>query len=157
MGKKLPPVIPTVNLNWEKKLPLNNQDTFTKSHKCNLYQVRLMHEAGYELGNLDATLILQEPKLSLHKEPIHREPQSEHPWEGWQSRGESQYCCSTLLFFWWGNEVSSILWEWEGNMRLAPNYIYWYILILFLYTEPTYIGWNYASRALVSVHHETRN
>ena len=33
-------------------------------------QVRLMHEAGYELGNLDATLILQKPKLSPHKEAI---------------------------------------------------------------------------------------
>nr|KJB19133.1 hypothetical protein B456_003G085800 [Gossypium raimondii] len=29
--------------------------------------VRLMHEAGYEIGNLDATLILQRPKLSPHK------------------------------------------------------------------------------------------
>lgn len=29
-----------------------------------------MHEAGYELGNLDATLILQRPKLSPHKEAI---------------------------------------------------------------------------------------
>lgn len=35
-----------------------------------LYQVRLMDEAGYELGNLDATLILQRPKLSPHKETI---------------------------------------------------------------------------------------
>jgi len=33
-------------------------------------QVRLMHEAGYELGNLDATLILQRPKVSPHKESI---------------------------------------------------------------------------------------
>ncbi|XP_052210836.1 2-C-methyl-D-erythritol 2,4-cyclodiphosphate synthase, chloroplastic [Diospyros lotus] len=32
--------------------------------------VRLMNEAGYELGNLDATLILQRPKLSPHKEAI---------------------------------------------------------------------------------------
>lgn len=32
--------------------------------------VRLMHEAGYELGNLDATLILQRPKVSPHKEAI---------------------------------------------------------------------------------------
>ncbi|XP_043695901.1 2-C-methyl-D-erythritol 2,4-cyclodiphosphate synthase, chloroplastic-like [Telopea speciosissima] len=32
--------------------------------------VRLMSEAGYELGNLDATLILQRPKLSPHKEAI---------------------------------------------------------------------------------------
>ncbi|KAJ4955603.1 hypothetical protein NE237_012386 [Protea cynaroides] len=32
--------------------------------------VRLMNEAGYELGNLDATLILQRPKLSPHKEFI---------------------------------------------------------------------------------------
>jgi 2-C-methyl-D-erythritol 2,4-cyclodiphosphate synthase len=32
--------------------------------------VRLMHEAGYEIGNLDATLILQRPKLSPHKERI---------------------------------------------------------------------------------------
>ncbi|KAK8964625.1 hypothetical protein KSP40_PGU001621 [Platanthera guangdongensis] len=32
--------------------------------------VRLMDEAGYELGNLDATLILQKPKLSPHKETI---------------------------------------------------------------------------------------
>ena len=33
-------------------------------------QVRLMHEAGYELGNLDATLILQKPEVSPHKEAI---------------------------------------------------------------------------------------
>ncbi len=33
-------------------------------------QVRLMHEHGYELGNLDATIILQRPKLSPHKERI---------------------------------------------------------------------------------------
>nr|AMB19709.1 2-c-methyl-d-erythritol 2,4-cyclodiphosphate synthase 1 [Taraxacum kok-saghyz] len=32
--------------------------------------VRLMDEAGYELGNLDATLILQRPKVSPHKEAI---------------------------------------------------------------------------------------
>ncbi|XVE64778.1 hypothetical protein DITRI_Ditri07aG0129100 [Diplodiscus trichospermus] len=32
--------------------------------------VKLMHEAGYEIGNLDATLILQRPKLSPHKEAI---------------------------------------------------------------------------------------
>ncbi|KAG0452747.1 hypothetical protein HPP92_025411 [Vanilla planifolia] len=32
--------------------------------------VRLMHDAGYELGNLDATLILQKPKLSPHKQTI---------------------------------------------------------------------------------------
>ncbi|KAL3701079.1 hypothetical protein R1sor_019101 [Riccia sorocarpa] len=32
--------------------------------------VRRMHEAGYVLGNLDATLILQRPKLSPHKEAI---------------------------------------------------------------------------------------
>ncbi|KAF6157596.1 hypothetical protein GIB67_037169 [Kingdonia uniflora] len=32
--------------------------------------VRLMDEAGYEIGNLDATLILQRPKLSPHKETI---------------------------------------------------------------------------------------
>ncbi|KAI4364913.1 hypothetical protein MLD38_020944 [Melastoma candidum] len=32
--------------------------------------VRLMHEAGYEIGNLDATLILQRPKISPHKENI---------------------------------------------------------------------------------------
>ncbi|KAL2524999.1 2-C-methyl-D-erythritol 2 [Abeliophyllum distichum] len=32
--------------------------------------VRLMHESGYELGNLDATLILQRPKVSPHKEVI---------------------------------------------------------------------------------------
>ena len=29
-----------------------------------------MHEAGYEIGNLDATLILQRPKLSPLKESI---------------------------------------------------------------------------------------
>ncbi|CAN7090567.1 unnamed protein product [Brassica rapa subsp. narinosa] len=32
--------------------------------------VRLMDEAGYEIGNLDATLILQRPKISPHKETI---------------------------------------------------------------------------------------
>ena len=35
-----------------------------------LLQVRLMHEHGYVLGNLDATIILQRPKLSPHKEAI---------------------------------------------------------------------------------------
>lgn len=34
------------------------------------FQVRLMDEAGYEIGNLDATLILQTPKLSPYKETI---------------------------------------------------------------------------------------
>ena len=29
-----------------------------------------MHEAGYSLGNLDCTIILQRPKLSLHKPAI---------------------------------------------------------------------------------------
>ena len=32
--------------------------------------VRLMHEAGYSLGNLDCTIILQRPKLSPHKPAI---------------------------------------------------------------------------------------
>ncbi|KAI7993806.1 hypothetical protein LOK49_LG11G02701 [Camellia lanceoleosa] len=32
--------------------------------------VRLMDKAGYELGNLDATLIFQRPKLSPHEETI---------------------------------------------------------------------------------------
>uniref|UniRef100_A0A224XGZ8 2-C-methyl-D-erythritol 2,4-cyclodiphosphate synthase n=1 Tax=Hypericum kalmianum TaxID=473045 RepID=A0A224XGZ8_9ROSI len=32
--------------------------------------IRLMDEAGYEIGNLDATLILQRPKLSPFKETI---------------------------------------------------------------------------------------
>ncbi|CAI9772672.1 unnamed protein product [Fraxinus pennsylvanica] len=31
---------------------------------------RLMNEAGYELGNLDTSLILQRPKVSPHKEAI---------------------------------------------------------------------------------------
>ena len=35
-----------------------------------VFQVRLMDEAGYEIGNLDATLILQRPKISPHKETI---------------------------------------------------------------------------------------
>lgn len=30
-------------------------------------QVRLMNERGYVVGNLDATLIIQKPKLSPHK------------------------------------------------------------------------------------------
>ncbi|KAJ7565305.1 hypothetical protein O6H91_02G056000 [Diphasiastrum complanatum] len=34
--------------------------------------VKLMHEAGYVLGNIDATLILQKPKLSPHKESIRK-------------------------------------------------------------------------------------
>ena len=33
-------------------------------------QVRLMREAGYSLGNLDCTIILQRPKLSPHKPAI---------------------------------------------------------------------------------------
>ncbi|XP_062194774.1 2-C-methyl-D-erythritol 2,4-cyclodiphosphate synthase, chloroplastic-like [Phragmites australis] len=32
--------------------------------------VKLMHEAGYELGNLDATLILQKPEIRPFKETI---------------------------------------------------------------------------------------
>ncbi|KAG2451481.1 hypothetical protein HYH02_004079 [Chlamydomonas schloesseri] len=32
--------------------------------------VRLMHEKGYVLGNLDCTIIAQKPKLSPHKENI---------------------------------------------------------------------------------------
>lgn len=32
--------------------------------------VRLMHEEGYELGNVDATIILQRPKVSPHKAAI---------------------------------------------------------------------------------------
>ncbi|CAL8467819.1 g7357 [Coccomyxa elongata] len=35
-----------------------------------LEAVRLMREFGYVLGNLDATIILQRPKLSPHKEKI---------------------------------------------------------------------------------------
>ncbi|KAK9143852.1 hypothetical protein Syun_013252 [Stephania yunnanensis] len=41
-----------------------------KEFFCLKMPVRLMHEAGYEIGNLDATLILQRPKLSPHKEAI---------------------------------------------------------------------------------------
>ncbi|KAG6791667.1 hypothetical protein POTOM_000797 [Populus tomentosa] len=41
-----------------------------KAYPMPSIQVRLMHEAGYEIGNLDATLILQRPKLSPHKEAI---------------------------------------------------------------------------------------
>ena len=37
---------------------------------CWMLQVRLMHDHGYVLGNLDATIILQRPKLSPHKETI---------------------------------------------------------------------------------------
>eukprot|EP00889_Picochlorum_renovo_P000917 jgi/Picre1/27947/NNA_000909.t1 len=32
--------------------------------------VRLMKEKGYELGNIDCTIIAQKPKLSPHKENI---------------------------------------------------------------------------------------
>ena len=32
--------------------------------------IRLMKEAGYELGNIDCTLIAQRPKISPHKEKI---------------------------------------------------------------------------------------
>ncbi|RXH95622.1 hypothetical protein DVH24_008122 [Malus domestica] len=41
---------------------------FCPDTKASAPGVRLMHEAGYEIGNLDATLILQRPKLSPHKE-----------------------------------------------------------------------------------------
>jgi len=41
-----------------------------KAYPMPSIQVRLMHEAGYEIGNLDATLILRRPKLSPHKEAI---------------------------------------------------------------------------------------
>ena len=33
-------------------------------------QVRLMHERGYQLGNVDITVIAQQPKLSPHKEKM---------------------------------------------------------------------------------------
>lgn len=33
-------------------------------------QVRLMHERGYTVGNIDCTIIAQRPKLSPHKETI---------------------------------------------------------------------------------------
>ncbi|KAK6137424.1 hypothetical protein DH2020_028847 [Rehmannia glutinosa] len=45
---------------------ITNEENEVKS----MAKVRLMHEAGYELGNLDATLILQRPKVSPHKEAI---------------------------------------------------------------------------------------
>ncbi len=35
-----------------------------------MLQVRLMEERGYQLGNLDATIIAQKPKLSPFKEQI---------------------------------------------------------------------------------------
>lgn len=34
--------------------------------------VRRMKEMGYRLGNLDATIILQKPKVSPHKEAIRK-------------------------------------------------------------------------------------
>ena len=37
-----------------------------------LDQVRLMEERGYGMGNLDATIILQRPKLSPHKPAINK-------------------------------------------------------------------------------------
>ena len=33
-------------------------------------QVHLMHERGYQLGNVDITIIAQQPKLSPHKEKM---------------------------------------------------------------------------------------
>ncbi|GAY39184.1 hypothetical protein WN944_012953 [Citrus x changshan-huyou] len=47
-------------------------DSLNEAHKVlyDPFQVRLMDEAGYEIGNLDATLILQRPKLSPYKETI---------------------------------------------------------------------------------------
>ncbi|KAL3156186.1 hypothetical protein ABBQ32_012472 [Trebouxia sp. C0010 RCD-2024] len=41
-----------------------NSDTFIKE------AVRLMHERGYHLGNVDITIIAQQPKLSPHKEQM---------------------------------------------------------------------------------------
>ncbi|DBA83041.1 TPA: hypothetical protein ACH3X1_006814 [Trebouxia sp. C0004] len=41
-----------------------NSDTFIKE------AVRLMHERGYQLGNVDITIIAQQPKLSPHKEKM---------------------------------------------------------------------------------------
>ena len=41
-----------------------NSDVFVKE------AVRLMHERGYEIGNMDITIIAQRPKLSPHKETI---------------------------------------------------------------------------------------
>jgi len=40
------------------------------SHVFMTEAVRRMHEAGYTVGNLDATIILQRPKLSPHKPQI---------------------------------------------------------------------------------------
>ena len=36
-------------------------------------QVRLMHERGYHLGNVDITIIAQQPKLSPHKEKMRKQ------------------------------------------------------------------------------------
>jgi 2-C-methyl-D-erythritol 2,4-cyclodiphosphate synthase len=41
-----------------------NSDVFLRE------AVRLMHERGYEIGNMDITIIAQRPKLSPHKENI---------------------------------------------------------------------------------------
>ena len=41
-----------------------NSDVFLKE------AVRLMHERGYEIGNMDITIVAQRPKLSPHKEAI---------------------------------------------------------------------------------------
>lgn len=43
-----------------------NSDVFLKE------AVRLMKERGYELGNIDCTIIAQKPKLSPHKENIRK-------------------------------------------------------------------------------------
>eukprot|EP00897_Mesotaenium_endlicherianum_P008443 jgi/Mesen1/7627/ME000004S07894 len=40
------------------------------SHVFLTEAVRRMHEAGYTIGNLDSTIILQRPKLSPHKDAI---------------------------------------------------------------------------------------
>ena len=44
------------------------------SHAVSVYshcvQVRLMHERTYQLGNVDITIIAQQPKLSPHKEKM---------------------------------------------------------------------------------------
>ena len=46
------------------------QDSRSQLKHAAALQVRLMRERGFSIGNLDATIILQRPKLSPHKPAI---------------------------------------------------------------------------------------
>jgi hypothetical protein len=62
-----------------------------------LLQVRLMEERGYHIGNLDATIIAQKPKLSPHKVGIRHS--AAHPLPSGRTLGARMHACIQLTLW----------------------------------------------------------